>query len=154
MGILEITVPKKSLVGPRTIPILVSSSRGSGESASELEGQEDRNEKDTSVPVSSKEDSVVTEPTTQEVEDPQSMEGSNHSNQRRSNVIDHAAVKTVHKSKQTTTKKKSTSTTSPKAYPVPPTLLATSLRRTKLGRKYRNKRFAVRPFAVSACENL
>merc|ERR1712224_1040615 len=94
-GILEITVPKKSLVGPRTIPILVSSSRSSGESSSELEDQENKNEEDTSVSVSNKKDSVVTEPTTQEVEDPQSMEGSNHSNQHKSNVIDHAAVKTV-----------------------------------------------------------
>merc|ERR1712224_341917 len=63
-GILEITVPKKSLVGPRTIPILVSPSRTSDESASELEDQEEKYEEDTSVSVSKKEDSVVTEPTT------------------------------------------------------------------------------------------
>jgi hypothetical protein len=39
-GILEITVPKKSLVGPRTIPIVVTTtSRTSDESASEGESR-------------------------------------------------------------------------------------------------------------------
>jgi len=95
-GILELTVPKKPLVGPRTIPIVVSTtSRTSNESAPELEDQKEKNEKDTSVYVSTKEDSVVTEPTTQEVEDPQSPEGTNHSSRRRESLIELAAVKTV-----------------------------------------------------------
>jgi HSP20 family molecular chaperone IbpA len=95
-GILEITVPKKSLVGPRTIPIVVTTtSRTSDESASELENQEEKSQKDTSVSVSTKEDSVVTEPTTQEVEDPQSPEGTNHSSRRRESLIELVAVKAV-----------------------------------------------------------
>merc|ERR1712176_26441 len=74
----------------------VSPSRTSDESASGLENQEEKTEKDTSVSVSQKDNSsTVNEPTSQEAEDPQSLEGTSRSSQRRGSQIELTGVETV-----------------------------------------------------------